>query len=186
RYWQQSPAQYRRLVGALLLFAVFNSSDVFLLLKIKEAGCSDSMVIGIYIFYNLVYALFAYPVGILADRIGMKKVFSFGLLLFAAVYAGMAFAETTLAFFGLFALYGVYAAATEGVAKAWISNISAKEDTATAIGTFTAFQSLAALLASSLAGGIWYWKGSGVTFLLSAGVALAVGIYVMRPRNTYF
>ncbi|MCC6279454.1 MAG: MFS transporter, partial [Saprospiraceae bacterium] len=41
RYWQQSPAQYRRLVGALLLFAVFNSSDVFLLLKIKEAGCSD-------------------------------------------------------------------------------------------------------------------------------------------------
>ena len=177
-YWQRGPVAYRRVVSALLLFALFNSSDVFLLLKIKEAGCSDHMVIGIYIFYNLVYALSAYPLGILADRIGMKRVFSGGLLLFAAVYAGMAFAHTSYAFIGLFFLYGIYAAATEGVAKAWISNISAKKDTATAIGTYTAFQSLAALLASSLAGGIWYWKGSGATFLLSAVVALGIAVYV--------
>ena len=177
-YWQRGPVAYRRVVSALILFALFNSSDVFLLLKIKEAGCSDQMVIGIYIFYNLVYALSAYPLGILADRIGMKRVFSGGLLLFAAVYAGMAFAHTSYAFIGLFFLYGIYAAATEGVAKAWISNISAKKDTATAIGTYTAFQSLAALLASSLAGGIWYWKGSGATFLLSAVVALGIAVYV--------
>ena len=183
QYWQRSPASYRPLVSALLLFALFNSSDVLLLLKIKEAGCSDSMVIGIYIFYNLVYALFAYPIGILADRIGMKRVFTGGLLLFALVYAGMAFARTTYAFICLFFLYGIYAAATEGVAKAWISNICAKKDTATAIGTYTAFQSIAALLASSLAGGIWYWKGSGATFLLSAGMAIVVAIFVLRWKD---
>jgi len=183
KYWQRGPAVYRRVVSALLLFALFNSSDVFLLLKIKEAGCSDGMVIGIYIFYNLVYAVSAYPMGILADRIGMKRVFSGGLLLFAVVYAGMAFAHTTYMFIGLFFLYGLYAAATEGVAKAWISNISAKKDTATAIGTYTAFQSLTALLASSLAGGIWYWKGSGATFLLSAGMAVVVAIYMARFLN---
>ena len=59
----------------LLVFALFNSSDVFLLLKIKQAGGSDTEVIGVYIFYNLVYALLAYAVGIVADRLGWRRVF---------------------------------------------------------------------------------------------------------------
>ncbi len=179
-YWRRSPAQYRQLAGALLFFTLFNSSDIFLLLKIKAAGLSDSAVIGVYIFYNLIYALAAYPLGILADRVGMKRVFVGGLLLFAAVYAGMAFASTWPVFALLFFLYGLYAAATEGVAKAWISNICDKNDTATAIGTYTAFQSICTLLASSLAGIIWYSAGASATFVLSAGAAIGVALYVQR------
>ena len=182
QYWRNSPAQYRQLVGALLLFTLFNSSDVFLLLKIKDAGLSDTTVIGVYIFYNLVYALAAYPLGGLADLVGMKRVFVGGLLLFAIVYAGMAFASTWVAFAALFFLYGLYAAATEGVAKAWISNICDKAHTATAIGTYTAFQSIATMLASSLAGAIWYSAGAGYTFGLSAGGAACVAVYVSRFR----
>ncbi|MGF2412855.1 MAG: MFS transporter, partial [Ferruginibacter sp.] len=37
-YWKNSPPQYKKLVTGLLLFALFNSSDVFLLLKMKESG----------------------------------------------------------------------------------------------------------------------------------------------------
>ncbi|MGV3638904.1 MAG: MFS transporter, partial [Adhaeribacter sp.] len=88
RYWQNSPVVYRKLAGALLVFTLFNSSDIFLLLKMKEAGFSDATVIGVYIFYNLVYAVFSYPLGSLADRFGMKKVFLTGLVLFAATYLG--------------------------------------------------------------------------------------------------
>lgn len=180
RYWKRSPPEYRRLAGALLVFTLFNSSDVFLLLKIKESGMSDSAVIGVYIFYNIVYALAAWPMGILADRLGMKRVFVSGLLLFACVYTGMAFASTLPAFLGLFLLYGLYAASTEGVAKAWLSNISDRKDTATAIGTFTALQSMGALGASSLAGIIWYSLGAGFTFAASAGIAVIVAIYLIR------
>lgn len=182
QYWQRSSVQYRQLAGGLLVFALFNSSDVFLLLKIKEAGCSDSMVIGIYIFYNLVFALAAYPLGILADRLGMKRVFVGGVILFATVYGGMAFASAQPVFFALFFLYGIYAAATEGVAKAWITNICEQKDTATAIGTYTAFQSICTLLASSIAGAIWYSAGAGVTFLVSAGAAVVVAGYMSRLK----
>jgi sugar phosphate permease len=66
-YWKQGPAAYRKLVTGLLVFTLFNSSDVFLLLQAKQAGLDDTMVIGIYIFYNLVYALSAFPAGMLAD-----------------------------------------------------------------------------------------------------------------------
>lgn len=182
-YWKQSRPEYRRLVGGLLVFALFNSSDVFLLLKIRESGLSDAEVIGVYIFYNLVYAAAAFPLGILADRLGMRRVFVGGLLVFALVYAGMAFATTPLAAYALFFLYGVYAAATEGVAKAWISNICEKENTATAIGTYTAFQSVCALLASSLAGAVWFWFGAEAAFGLSAVAAVGVAGYLVTGKN---
>ena len=175
-YWPRSTPAYRRLAGTLLVFACFNSSDVFLLLKIKEAGISDNTAIGAYIFYNLVYALAAYPLGILADKIGMKRVFISGLLLFSLVYAGMAFATEQTVFLALFFLYGLYAAATEGVAKAWISNISDKKDTATAIGTYAAFQSMGALVASSLMGVVWYSAGPVAAFLIPAAVAVGAAV----------
>lgn len=183
RYWKESPSTYRKLVGALLVFTLFNSSDVFLLLKIKEAGFNDVTVIGVYVFYNLIYALFSYPLGILADRIGMKKIFVSGLVLFAIVYLGMAYAESKIVFIALFFLYGVYAAATEGIAKAWITNICKKEKTATAIGTYTAFQSIVTMLASSLAGVLWFAFSPAAAFLISGIASAWVAIYISRFKN---
>lgn len=177
-YWKQSPALYRKLVLGLLIFTLFNSSDVFLLLKAKQAGLNDSSVITIYIFYNLVYALFSFPIGILADKIGLKKVFLFGLTIFAIVYGGMTLANQTYHFYMLFFLYGLYAAATEGISKAWITNISLKKDTATAIGTYSAFQSICTMIASSLAGFVWFQFGAGVTFAVSSAIAVCVLIYL--------
>jgi MFS family permease len=178
-YWKASPVVYRKLVTGLLLFTLFNSSDVFLLLKAKQAGLNDSKVIMVYIFYNLVYALFAFPLGILADKIGLKKIFIVGLSLFAIVYVGMAYAANEYLFFGLFFLYGIYAAATEGVSKAWISNVTNKKDTATAIGTYTGFQSICTMLASSLGGFVWFQFGASAVFLITAVVVILVVFYFL-------
>ncbi len=178
RYWKSSPAQYKRLVVGLLLFALFNSSDVFLLLKMKESGLTDTQVIGVYIFYNLAYALLAYPVGIIADKLGLKKIFLSGLFVFALVYAGFAFNHNIIIFLLLFLLYGVYAAATEGISKAWISNIVDPAETATAIGTFAGLQSIASLFASMCCGLLWYNVGPMATFLITAGISIIVIIYL--------
>jgi MFS family permease len=166
-------------VTGLLLFTLFNSSDVFLLLKLKQSGISDTMIIGVYIFYNLIYALFAYPVGIIADKIGMKKMFVIGLVIFSIVYFGMAINTNLYLYFALFFLYGVYASATEGISKAWISNISAKKDTATAIGTFTAFQSICTMLASSIAGLIWYNFSANATFIITGIGTIGIIVYFL-------
>lgn len=179
KYWRRSPALYRRIVTGLLIFTLFNSSDVFLILKIKEAGYNDTFTIGAYIFYNLIYAIFSYPLGIMADRIGLKNILTFGLMMFVIVYAGMAVTSGFSVFLVLFFLYGIYAAATEGVAKAWITNIADKKDTATAIGTFTGLQSICTMLASSIAGILWFRFGSAFTFGLTATVTLFVAVYFM-------
>jgi MFS family permease len=86
-------------------------------------------------------------------------------------------------FIFLFFLYGLYAAATEGIAKAWISNIADRKDVATAIGTYSGFQSIAALIASSLAGFIWFRVGAAATFIISATATLAVILYFSFYTN---
>jgi len=183
RYWKQSTPAYRQLLIGLLLFTLFNSSDVFLLLKAKDAGLNDTHVIGIYIFYNMVYALFAYPVGALADKIGLKRMFLIGLGLFAVVYFGFSVNTNLYVFLGLFFMYGLYASATEGISKAWITNISEQKDTATAIGTYSALQSICTLAASSMAGVIWYTLGAKTLFIMTGIMVLAVMVYMGRMKE---
>jgi MFS family permease len=189
KYWKISTPEYKNLVGGLLLFALFNSSDIFLLLKTKEAigddtlmimGAtfnSDTITIAAYVFYNLVFALACYPLGMLADKLGYKRVFIAGLILFAIVYAGFAFNPSIMGIFGLFLIYGLYAAATDGVTKAWITNIAHEKNTATAIGFYTSCQSICTLLASTIAGFVWDRFGSIYTFISTSAIALVVLVF---------
>jgi MFS family permease len=177
-YWKQSSKQYKTLVIGLLAFTLFNSSDAFLLLSIKSKGFSDTYMIGIYIFYNLVYAVLALPVGILADKFGLARTLIVGLVIFAIVYVSMGFALVSWQFIVLFGFYGLYAAASEGISKALISNIAEKDKTATAIGFYTSFSSIFTMLASSLAGLIWYTLGMKTMFIISGVGVLLVAIYM--------
>jgi MFS family permease len=171
KYWKHASFDYRFLVTGLLLFTLFNSSDAFLLLALKSSGQTDQAMIGFYIFYNLVYALFSYPVGAIADRIGLKTMLTFGLLVFSIVYFFMGFASSFLAFGILFLLYGIYAASTEGISKAIISNLAAKSETATAIGFYNSLASICTMAASTLAGLLWFSAGPRIMFIISgAGV----------------
>jgi len=189
RYWKIANPEFRKIVPGLLLFALFNSSDIFLLLITKETignntitllGSTfnaDTITIAAYIFYNLVYALASYPMGILADKLGFKRVVIFGLILFTIVYGGFAFKPAVPLIFILFSIYGIYAAATEGVIKAWITNLSHNQDTATAIGFYTSCESMSTLFASIIAGAIWTSLGSSYTFIITAVISLVVVLY---------
>jgi MFS family permease len=178
QYWKTAPREFRLLVIGLLFFTLMNSSDVLLLLMMRYQGASDQQVIGIYIFYNLVYAIMSYPMGVLGDRIGLQGTFICGLILFTLVYSGVIFATSVYTLLGLFFLYGIYAASTEGISKAWISNIVKKNEVATAIGFYTGMQSICTLIASSLAGLLWYSFSPSVTFGVSAIGTLLTILYL--------
>ena len=177
KYWKVSGTDYRRLVTGLIVFAVLNSSDMFLLLIIKQKGFSDSSVIISYIFYNCVFAAASYPAGMLADKIGLKKSFIMGLLIFSAVYGMIAFAQNIYFIFILFFLYGIYAAANESIAKAWITNITPKEQTATAIGFYSGINSIAAMCASFTAGFLWSVISPSAPFIFTSAGTLILIIY---------
>jgi MFS family permease len=178
-YWKAASAEYKKLVTGLLLFALFNSSDVFLLLMAKNIGFDDLHIIGVYIFYNLVYALFSFPLGSLADKIGMKTIFILGMFLYAVMYFGMTSVKEEWMLYLLFFIYGIYAAATDGVSKAWISKIVPSSETATAIGFHASCNSLLMMVASSLAGLLWVLFNPATMFIVSAVGVLVVIIYFL-------
>lgn len=179
KYWKQSPVAFKKLVIPLIFFALFNSSDMLLILRMRELTGSDQTAIMAYILYNLVYALASYPLGSLADKVGMKAVFSSGLLVFTGVYSGMGLGISMVEGFVLFGIYGIYMAATEGVSKAWVSKVVPAHETATAIGLFSALQSLALMIASSVAGAVWALYGAAAAFLLTASASLATFVWVI-------
>ena len=190
-YWKIASPEFKKVSTGLLLFALFNSSDIFLLLITKETigketltfmGATfnaDTITIAAYVFYNLVYAVASYPLGALADKFSFKKIILPGFLLFAVVYGGFAFKPSIAVIFVLFFIYGIYAAATEGVIKAWITNLAHNQNTATAIGFYTSCESICALLASIIAGALWTNFGSTSTFVTTAITATIVSIYFL-------
>jgi MFS family permease len=182
-FWHSAPKEYKRLLILITVFSFANSSDVFLILKSNFV--SDSYILAIlgYVFYNLIYAIFSYPLGKYADRLGKNIVYGSGLFIFSIVYFGFAFITETFFIWILFALYGVYSAATEGVSKAWISDLVPDERRGTAIGLLTMFSSFAIMLGSFTAGFLWDEFGSIVPFLTSAVVSLIVGVFIFSIRK---
>ncbi len=171
------PASYKKILLIVVLFSFVNSSDVFLILQTGHAAGSEMIAIAGYIFYNLVYASASYPVGLLADKLGKRRIFAFGLLVFAVVYLGFAFTTATIPLFGLFALYGIYASATEGVVKAWVSDVVPDNLRGSAIGLLTMLQSFAVMAGSTLTGLLWDQYGAAVPFIISGSVALLLAFF---------
>ncbi|GIV26690.1 MAG: MFS transporter [Bacteroidia bacterium] len=184
-YWSRSNSDYKWITAILILFYVFNSSDMLLLLKARSNGIDDYRVIILYIVYNISYALLAFPFGMIGDKLGLKNTIASGLFFFGVVYCGIAFFDSWNALIVLFILYGVYSAAIEGNIKALLSNVVDKKDTASAIGLFTTFQSFTFLISNSLAGWIWDTFNSSLPFIMSGIVAIIVSIVLFFKKLSF-
>lgn len=161
------------------VFALGNSSDVFLILRAKNLGVPTLMVAPLYLIYNITYALFATPAGIISDRIGRRTVLIIGYLGFAVVYLGFAFAPNQYYVWPLFVLYGTYPALTDAVQRAFAADLAPEELRATGIGTFHFSIGLAAFPASFIGGLLWEYVSPQATFLYGVlGALLAVVLFI--------
>ena len=181
-FWQEATPAYRHAVGGLVGFALVNSSDVFLLLRAGQLGFTPVQVIGCYVLYNIVGAVASFPLGHLSDKIGARTTVLGGLVVFALCYAGLGVAYSPWQVVAIFALYGLYAAATDGVAKAWLTQLEPHRS-GNASGLFGTLQSLAALVASGLAGWVWSVGGSSYVFYGAALGALLSAAWLALGRQ---
>ncbi|MBT8385970.1 MAG: MFS transporter [Ignavibacteria bacterium] len=182
-FWITTSSKYKSLLILVVIFSFVNSSDVFLILKLKNISDSSVLAILGYVFYNFIYAIASYPLGKLSDEYGKNLIYGGGLLVFSLVYFGFAFFEETIFIWILFALYGLYSAATEGISKAWVSDLVPDERRGSAIGLLTMLSSFAIMLGSFTAGILWDAFGSTVPFLLSAVVSLVIGVIILAIKK---
>jgi len=169
-------APFWRFTGISTLFALGNSSDAFLFLRTINVDYWLEGVPLAYFGYNVVFALLATPLGALSDRLGRVPVLVAGYGAFSLVYLGWAAASDPWHAYALFLVYGIYAAATDGVAKALVVDLVPKAQRGSALGWFNGLTGFAALPANVLAGWLWVRYGPSATFLAGALSALAATI----------
>jgi len=174
--WHNLNQSFKIFLIISIIFAIGNSSDAFLILRAKNLGLSMTLTILVYALFNFVYALFSMPAGIISDKIGQKRVLLVSFLLFSLVYLLFGLINQPLFLWLLFPIYGIYMALSEGIGKAYISNLVPQERTGTAFGIYQTATGLCTFFASLFAGLLWTYVDIKAPFIFGATMALISAI----------
>ncbi|MFB3814901.1 MAG: MFS transporter [Terriglobales bacterium] len=173
------------LLGAVTLFSLGNSSDMFLILRAQDVGVGVRYAPLLGLVFNITYTAFSWPAGKLSDRMKRQHIAATGYVVFAVVYAVFAGAPSHAAIWAMMALYGAYYALTQPVLRALVVDTAPREARGRAFGVFYFATSLATLAASLVAGQLWKHFGPQITFGLSAALALvAAGMLLLAPKKS--
>ncbi|HEX8991762.1 MAG TPA: MFS transporter [Anaerolineales bacterium] len=179
-------SRFKLFLFVVVLFTLGNSSDSFVVLLGQNRGLDVLDIMLMVMTFNLVYASLASPFGSLSDRVGRRTLIIGGWIAYGLVYLGFALSRAGWHVWILYALYGIYYAATDGVARALVADIVPPERRGGAYGLYNAAIGITALPASVIAGLLWQgagpWHGFGPSapFLFGAALALLAGILFWR------
>jgi MFS family permease len=170
----------------LILFTLGNSSDVFLLLRAGQLGVTPARIPLLWTFFHIVKMLASTPFGALSDRIGRRGVIISGWGVYAMAYAGFALASSELHIWLLFAWYGLFYGMTEGVEKAYLSDLAEPTERGSSFGWYNCAVGIGALPASLLFGLIWQKASPQVAFTFGAVLAClaALLLFALQPHTT--
>jgi MFS family permease len=177
--WRQLPRRFYAFVGVVTLFALGNSSDLFLVFYGETTfGFGLLQLIGLWVVLHVSKMVFSIPGGLLSDKLGRRPVIIAGWIVYALVYLGMAFVdpEAPWQFWALIAVYGFYYGMTEGAQSALVADFVPSELRGTAYGFYHGAIGLAALPASLVFGIVWKAYGPVTAFGIGAGLAGAAAI----------
>lgn len=174
--WLELDIRIKRFYAVIFLFALGNSSNLFLFLRAYDYGFNSQTVLLLYLTYNIVYAVASYPAGRLSDLLGRRIIIVTGYLFYGLIYLGFALVTQGVQFWYLFCAYGFYSAFTEGVEKAFIADIAQRNQRATFLGLHATLIGVGLLPASILAGFLWNAFGPQAPFVLGAVLGLTASL----------
>jgi len=181
------PAEFKRYIFAVGLFALSNSSDMFLLLRARELGVPQEQIPLLWACISLITTIFGTPLSALSDRYSRRKFIALAWTAYAFIYCAMSYQGLTVGWlFGVFALYGLFKAATEGVEKAFVADLAPKGLTGTAFGWFNLCSGIMLLPASLIFGWLYESSSPTVAFLFSglcSGLAVLLLVFWVKPKE---
>ncbi len=169
----------KRFLGVIFIFNLANFSYAFFILRAEDVGLMIALIPLVYLVYNLIYAFFAIPAGKLSDIIGRRQVLCIGFLLFSLTTLGFAFIANTLTIWILFALYGLFMALTDGVSRAYVSDLTVKEERGTTLGAYHAIVGITVLPANLIGGLLWHKINVFAPFVYAAILSIVAALLLV-------
>ena len=178
--------RFKLFLFVVLLFTLGNSSDSFIILLGQNRGLDIVQIMLMLMTFNFIYAALSGPLGSWSDTIGRRRLIIGGWIAYGLVYLGLALSNAGWHVWVLYALYGIYYAATDGVSRALVADFVPVERRGAAYGLYNAAIGITVLPASVIAGVLWQgvgaWTGFGASapFYFGAALALLAGILFWR------
>jgi MFS family permease len=164
-------------LAAVTLFALGNSSDLFLIFYARTRfGLGLGYLIVLWVFLHLVKVAFSLPGGRFADRFGRRLAILLGWLIYVLVYLALPRIGSFSAVWFLLFAYGLYYGLTEGAERALVADFAPASHWGQAYGWYHGLVGLAALPASLLFGVFWAKLGAMTAFSISASLAAAAAV----------
>ena len=178
--------RFKLFLLVVLVFTLGNSSDSFIILLGQNRGLDIFQIMLMLMTFNFIYAALSGPLGAWSDKIGRRKLIIGGWIAYGLVYLGLALSNAGWHVWVLYALYGIYYAATDGVGRALVADFVPEERRGAAYGLYNAAIGITVLPASVIAGVLWQgigsWTGFGASapFYFGAVLALLAGVLFWR------
>ena len=178
--------RFKLFLFVVLLFTLGNSSDSFIILLGQNRGLDIFQIMLMLMTFNFIYASLSGPLGSWSDKIGRRRLIIGGWIAYGLVYLGLALSNAGWHVWVLYALYGIYYAATDGVGRALVADFVPVERRGAAYGLYNAAIGITVLPASVIAGVLWQgigsWTGFGASapFYFGAVLALLAGVLFWR------
>jgi MFS family permease len=173
------PVRYWVFLVIVFVFTLGNSTDALLLVKANDIGIKAIFIPLVYLVFNAVSVIFAVPAGILSDKFGRERLIIFGYLLYSIIYFGFGRSNQKFAVIMLFAFYGLYSAATDGIQKALVSDLIDKNKKGTGLGIYNSLLGITLLPASIIAGVLYDKVNNRAPFYFGAIMALLAAILML-------
>jgi MFS family permease len=166
--YKELPSSFWFVVVLGGVFTLARFSEAFLILRAEDLGLAITYIPIIVIVMSFVYALFAYPAGVLADKLPAKYLLIMGLVVLIIADGILAFANTAM--FGIIGagFWGLHMALTQGLLAKLVADTAPLHLRGTAFGFFNLASGIALLLASVIAGALWTYFGASATFMAGA------------------
>ena len=181
--WSALGPDYRRLLLAVLVFTLGNSTDAFLLLRLNEAGVSTAGIALLWSAHHVVKMIANYFGGQLSDRVGPRTMILAGWLFYAAIYLTFGWLTSAPWHIAVFLAYGIYFGLTEPAERAWVASLVPPQLRGTAFGWYHCAIGLAALPASVAFGLLWQQWGAAVAFTVGAVLAALAAVLLPSVRE---
>lgn len=166
-------------LGIVFIFTLGNSTDALLLIKASDLGVRDAFIPIIYLIFNSVSVIFSVPAGILSDKIGRERLIIFGYLLYSMIYFGFGLTNSQGVLILLFALYGLYSAATDGIQKALVTDLIDQKKRGTGLGLYNCLVGITLLPASVIAGLLYDHVNNSAPFYYGSIMALVAAVLML-------
>lgn len=164
----------------ILIFTLGNSSDAFITMYAGNLGAASTTILLMWTLHSVVYSVLSTPLGALSDKIGRKTTLIIGIAIYGVSYILFALTRGVHFLWFVFSLYGIYYAMSEGIQKAFVSDLVTDDNVrGTAFGIYNFAVGIMAFPASLIAGILYQYISPSIPFYFGGILAIIASVLIL-------